>query len=214
MSKIKDLTGKRFGKIVVLKLDRIENNRSYWLCQCDCGNIFSRRSDIIQRKDVKSCGCYQKENNKKIGIKHGDCRIKNINPIYRIWQGMKDRCYNKNNPNNIHWLGRGIKICPEWKNNYLEFKQWAIKNGYKKGLTIDRIDVNGNYEPSNCRWVTKEEQNKNTTRTKHIEYKGNTYTVPEFAKIFKIHPDTVRYWLFLKNRSLNEFLEHFGGDEE
>ena len=105
-------------------------------------------------------------------------------------------------------------MCDEWKNNYLEFKKWAIENGYKKGLSIDRIDVNGNYEPNNCRWVSQEEQNKNTTRTMHIKYKGQSYTIPEFAKIFNIHPETVRYWLVLKKRSLNEFIKHFGGDVE
>lgn len=214
MSKINNLAGQKFGKVTVLSFDKIKNNRSYWICQCDCGKVFSRRSDIIKRKDVKSCGCYKKENNKTIGIKHGDCKRNKINPIYRIWQGMKDRCYNKNNPNNVHWLGRGIKMCDEWKNNYLEFKKWAIENGYKKGLSIDRIDVNGNYEPNNCRWVSQEEQNKNTTRTMHIKYKGQSYTIPEFAKIFNIHPETVRYWLVLKKRSLNEFIKHFGGDVE
>lgn len=214
MSKIKDLTGKKFGMIEVVKLDKIENRRTYWLCKCGCGKTFVRRSDIIQNKQIKSCGCYQKENNKIIGVKHGDSRRNNVNPIYHIWQGMKDRCYNKNNPNSIHWLGRGIKVCNEWKNNYLSFKKWALENGYKKGLSLDRIDVNGNYEPTNCRWVTIEQQNKNTTRTKHITYKNKIYTVPEFASLFDVHPETVRYWLYRKNKTLKEFIEHFGGDVE
>lgn len=211
-NKIKDLSNKRFGMVKVLNLAYIKDGRTYWNCICDCGEKFVRRNDIIQRNDVKSCGCYRIKNNKFCGLKHGDTKRDNINPLYHIWQGMKDRCYNENNVNSVHWRGRGIIVCDEWLNNYISFKKWSIENGYKKGLTIDRIDVNGNYEPSNCRWITRAEQNKNTTRTKHILYNGINYTIPDFAKIFHVHPETVRYWLYKKNISIEIFIKRMGGD--
>lgn len=216
-NKIKDLSGKRFGMITVLSEYIIKEKRVYWYCKCDCGKIFLRRSDIIQRSDVKSCGCYQKINNKVIGTKHGDGSKKSkYNRLYHCWQSMKDRCYNSNNPQFKDWGGRGIIVCDEWVSDYVNFKEWALSKGYSDNLTLDRIKVNGNYSPNNCKWSTKAEQNKNTRKCKHILYNGKDYTIPELALLLNISDDTVRYWLIEKGKDIDYLVERFkykqGGD--
>lgn len=214
MSKIKDLTGKKFGMVTVIKLDKIENRRTYWICKCDCGNIFTRRSDIIQNKEVKSCGCYQKENNKIIGTLHGDGSKKSkYHRLYQCYQSMKQRCYNPNCIQFKDWGGRGIKVCDEWKNDYLKFKKWALSHGYRDDLTLDRIKVNRNYEPNNCRWITKIEQNRNTRKCKHFLINNKDYTIPLLSKKLGISDDTIHYWL-KKGYDINYILKRFKNNKE
>ena len=209
MSKIKDLTGQKFGMVKIIKLDRIENRRTYWLCECECGKIFVRRSDNITNKEVKSCGCYRKQNNKIIGYLHGDgCKKSKYHRLYQCYMNMKQRCYNSNCNQFKDWGGRGIIVCDEWKNNYLVFKKWAIDNGYEDNLTLDRIDVNGNYEPDNCRWINKTEQNRNTRKCKHFIINNEDHTIPILAKKLNIHKDTIAYWLN-KGYDINYILERF-----
>lgn len=111
--------------------------------------------------------------------------------LYKIHQGMKARCYKANNENYKNYGGRGISICDEWRKNYKVFKEWAINNGYRDDLTIDRIDVNGNYEPSNCRWITIREQQRNKRTNRLIEYKGEIKLLCEWAKIYGISAEAI-----------------------
>lgn len=121
-----------------------------WLTKCDCGNEKIVKSDYLNNGNTKSCGCLQKENLKYRRITHGESKT----PLYSVWSGMKDRCSNKKSAS-YKWYGeRGIKVCEEWY-NYIPFRDWALSNGYKQGLCIDRIDPNGNYEPSNCQFITQ-----------------------------------------------------------
>lgn len=162
--KAKDLTGQRFGRLVVV--ERVQNHgknmQARWLCVCDCGNETTALSDNLKRGYVTSCGCYRKEKTAECKTTHGMNRTR----LHRIWIGMKNRCCNPNNAGFEYWGARGIKVCDDWKNDFQSFYEWAISNGYADNLSIDRIDPNGNYEPSNCRWATAHEQRINQRRNK------------------------------------------------
>lgn len=145
-----DLTGNKYENFTVLKrINQRNEGKPRYECLCCCGNIFTARADKIKSGVTKSCGCLQ--------IKHGGKGTR----LYRIWCGMKQRCYNPNNPKYKNYGGLGVTICEEWKNDFEKFKKWALSHGYKKDLTIDRINPYGNYEPSNCRWADYKTQNSN-----------------------------------------------------
>jgi len=140
---IKDLTDQRFGKLTVIKLDcKDKRGECKWLCKCDCGNETVVYGSHLRKGDTVSCGCVMRTANKT----HGESKTR----LYKIWLHMKDRCNNPNGDHYCYYGGRGITYTPIWE-DFNEFKSWAINNGYKDNLTIDRIDVNGNYEPDNCR---------------------------------------------------------------
>lgn len=163
MSKVNDLTGKKFGRLTVIKrCGSNKNRRALWLCQCDCGNTKIILGNSLLSKSTLSCGCYNKEHSKNIHTKHSLSYTK----LYKVWGGMKTRCYNPNFMYYCNYGGRGIAICKEWKDDFSNFYKWAISNGYREGLTIDRINNDGNYEPSNCRWITRAEQNRNQRKTR------------------------------------------------
>lgn len=154
--KYKNLVGVRFGRLTVESWACLKNKQTYWSCVCDCGNktIVSRSSLI--NGDTKSCGCYNADKQKT----HNMTRTR----IYNIWSLMKARCNRKSCPAYKNYGERGIKVCKEW-NDFVVFYKWAKENGYKQNLTIDRKDVNGNYCPENCRWITMKEQKLNKRGT-------------------------------------------------
>jgi hypothetical protein len=178
MRKLIDLKGKKFGRLTVIK--RVENrgNDIYWLCKCDCGNTKTIFGGSLKRGLTKSCGCLAKEIRAKAITKHGMAKAR----LDNIFYGMKARCYNVKEPA-YKWYGaRGIKICKEWLDDKKTFFEWAMLNGYKDNLTIDRIDVNGNYEPSNCRWITNNKQCRNRRSNHLITYKNETLTLKEWSE--------------------------------
>lgn len=157
--KFRDLTGTRFGRLVALK--RIGSNcqGAVWLCKCDCGDVCNVGQHLLRFGKTKSCGCLQKELAAQKLLKHNG---RKDNPrLYRIWLNMKSRCYNKNNPNFIYYGMRGIGVCDEWRYDFATFLNWSKENGYEQALTIDRIDNDESYSPSNCRWVSMKIQSNN-----------------------------------------------------
>ena len=141
MGKINDLTNQKFGRLKVVEY--YGNNRhgkALWLCQCDCGKAKVIVGSSLLNKYTLSCGCYNKEYAKKLHSKHNMSYSK----LYKVWQGMKTRCYNPKFIYYCNYGGRGISICDEWLDDFAKFYEWAIANGYKEGLTIDRINNDGN----------------------------------------------------------------------
>ena len=179
--------GKKYNHWTILK--KVESNKygqPKWLCMCDCGNLKKLYLPRIKNGYSKSCGCYRTEFLAKKNSKHGMSNSR----IYKIWNGMKRRCYTKTNTMYKHYGNRGIKLCDEWldkENGFINFYNWAIKNGYQDNLSIDRIDVNGNYEPYNCRWVTQKVQSNNTRRNVYITYNGETHTLKEWSDLLKLN---------------------------
>ena len=179
-SGIHDLSGSRFGHLTVIKLYEIKNKRSFWLCQCDCGNEKIVRSDALISFKTVSCGCLKKKQdiiNLHIKNRHGFT----YHPVYHIWTGMMNRCYSKCNSFYKDYGGRGITVCEEW-HDVKNFCEWAEKTGYRKPLTIERINVNGNYEPSNCTWITQAEQGLNKRNTVRIIYNGEIRPLRSVAR--------------------------------
>lgn len=154
-----DLTNQRFGKLVAkYRVESDKNRHARWYCECDCGGKTIAYATSLVRGQSLSCGC--ESSRATIGprsVIHGESNTR----LYRIWKGMKERCNNPNNQKYDLYGGRGIKVCDTWLNNYAIFSAWAKENGYADELTIDRINVDGNYEPENCRWATYSEQNRN-----------------------------------------------------
>lgn len=186
-----DLTGQKFGRLTVIGLDESRQTRkTYWVCQCECGGIKSARSDSLLCGAIKSCGCMKKEQD-RANLTANHSHKQSGTRLYKIWQGMKKRCNDKNTACYDRYGGRGIKVCEEWNNSFEPFFEWAMNNGYSEELTIDRIDNNGNYEPMNCRWATNGEQCNNRRSNVKITIGNATKTLTEWCNIFEVEYQTV-----------------------
>ena len=184
MKKGKDLTGQQFGLLTAIaRLPPHGKNGSYmWVCDCECGGTAIVRTSDLLNGHTLSCGCYK---HMQKNIRTSDTRL------YNIWSNMKQRCSNPNNKNYRYYGGRGIKVCSEWQ-KFEAFYYWAVSNGYKDGLTIERKDNDGNYEPSNCEWITRVRQHRNTTRTRRYKMYGKVFTLTELCRIYGVPRTTVQ----------------------
>lgn len=198
MGVIKDLTGQRFGRLVAIRQDgRDKYGRVMWLCQCDCGSAKTIRSRDLTSGRTQSCGCLNKERiielNKRRSTHGGS-----YSRIYGVWSGIKVRCFDKNDPCYCNYGGRGITMCEEWKNSFEAFRDWALQNGYdndapKGKCTLDRIDVNGDYTPENCRFVDIKTQDRNRRTNNRITYNGQTHTLVEWSELIGIKSATLSH---------------------
>lgn len=181
MAKIKDLASQRFGRLMVLYDTGERRDRSVvWHCQCDCGNELDVRSGDLVSAHTTSCGCYRRQRVAEVHTVHGMTRREKIHPIYWIWRAMLQRCENPNRKNYENYGFRGIKVCDEW-HKFIPFCDWALANGWQKGLQLDRINNNGNYEPGNCHWATPQENNRNKRNNRMITFVGKTQCLAAWA---------------------------------
>lgn len=198
-----DLTGKIFGNLKVLKFHhkerknsckgKIQGHRYFWKCKCLlCGNTAIVSSSNLKSLNSTSCGCLTRKRASEANTKHGHANER----LYHVWQGMKDRCFNKNNLYFHNYGGRGITVCKEWL-DYSNFRKSIMSLGYNENLkrgiqTLERIDVNGNYEPKNCKLIPLSEQCLNKRNSVKISYKGEERTLVEWARLYHIRDCTLR----------------------
>ncbi len=181
-----DVIGQKFGRWTILSLaQRCKGLPRSYLCECECGEKRIVIWSSLRNNRSKSCGCYHKEvmsGRSPWNRSHQEGLIRGEGGrLYRIWAGMKSRCYNPNRKKYTNYGARGIRVCDEWQ-EYLSFKQWALKNGYDKSLSIDRLNNDGNYEPTNCRWATPTQQAENTTRSRLVTINGVTKNVSRWIR--------------------------------
>lgn len=194
-----DLTGQSFGRLTAIQIvESGDRGKSRWLCKCECGKEKTVRADGLRSGKSTSCGCYHTEINKT----HGMSNTK----MYRSWYNMKLRCYEPTARHYQDYGGRGIVVCDEWLNDFLKFFNWAIRNGYREDLTIDRIYVNGNYEPNNYRWSNLKEQANNKRTNVTITIDGETRTLKQWSEKYNINYQTLWYRINKRNLSPLEAL--------
>lgn len=187
-------SGQKFGRLTIISLHHISNKfdgkrkrvRYYYLCKCECGKEKVILKDNLGRL-TNSCGCISKQLAKKRLLKHGLCNTR----LYDIWESMKQRCFYENSISYRNYGGRGITVCDEWKQSFIAFYKWATSNGYQENLTIDRINLDGDYEPTNCRFITMKEQGRNKRNNRVIEYRGESHCISEWAEKMKIKKTTL-----------------------
>ena len=189
MKHYKDRIGERHGRLLIVNY----LGKCLFLCVCDCGKEKAVRANHLVDGKVKSCGCLasemtaQRNKEKFYGKTHGESKTR----LYKIWLDMKQRCHNPKQPT-YKWYGaKGIKVCDEWKNNYLLFKKWAMENGYTGKLTIDRINTCEDYSPNNCRFITMSEQARNKSTNIIVEIAGKKKCLLDWCKEYGKNYGTV-----------------------
>ena len=188
-NKIVDKTNRRYGRLTVLKQDKTKTDAIYWVCKCDCGNYKSIKSSELHPGRIKSCGCLREEVLKRQQEQtHGEAKTR----LYSIWRGMKKRCYQPTSAGYKNYGGRGITVYEDWLCSYENFRDWAYENGYEDGLSLDRINVNENYTPSNCKFSTYYQQVNNKRTNRKITYKNIQLTVSQWCTLTEV-PKTTFY---------------------
>lgn len=191
MGALENITGQRFGHWTVIEYA----GRSKWLCRCDCGKITAVVGATLRNGTSTRCmSCARSETNKrtKVGNKNAVTHGKSKTRLYRIWCGIISRCENPNDTGYKDYGGRGIQIFAGWRHDFLAFERWALESGYTDLLSIDRINVDGNYEPGNCRWATEKQQGNNKTSSRFLTFGGERKTISQWAEITGISRNTIK----------------------
>lgn len=189
-----DMKGQRFGRLTVIEVaGRDKSKNVTWTCQCDCGAEVVVSGINLRVGDTKSCGCLHREKIKEQMSTHGYSKTR----LYKVWAGIKSRCYNPNCDNYKYYGAKGITMCDDWKDNFESFRKWSFDNGYDESAgsqecTIDRIDNSMPYSPENCRWTDHVIQCNNQSKNKIFEYDGRALTMAEWAREFDIKYTTLR----------------------
>ena len=205
---LEDLSGTVIGRLTLIKkLPKITGRAIKYRCVCECGNTKDICSTSLKNGDTKSCGCLRTEMTIERETIHGHKSKGGCSDEYITWVSMKERCYNKNNKRYNCYGGRGIKVCQRWLHSFPNFFMDMGKRTSKKH-SIDRINVNGNYTPSNCRWATKKEQQRNQRTNRWFEYKGIKLILSDWAKKLKVDKASIYYQLS-KNRGFDYIAEYF-----
>lgn len=204
MGRFHNLTGQRFGRLTVIEraADKVTGSKPkvMWRCKCDCGKeVIVWSSSLVQGTTV-SCGC----KTKKHGFAHKE-------RLYETWKNMRRRCLDPKNKRYAQYGGRGITVCPEW-GDYATFREWAMASGYKDDLTIDRIDVDGNYCPENCRWANAEVQANNVSRNRMLSYGGKSMTMAQWARKLKVTYSALNHRV-QKGQNMEEIVRAYKGGE-
>ena len=186
MPNIIDLTGKRYGRLSIIKQVEDHRHGTYWLCKCDCGKEKVIRGQSLREGLSKSCGCGITEAAKRRFTTHGMSKTR----LYNIWVNMHRRCEYEKNGGYSYCGSRGIRVRDEWK-DFEPFMLWALANGYNESLTLDRIDNDDDYCPSNCRWVDMKTQENHRKNCHYVTFNGETHTVTEWAEIIGINKHTL-----------------------
>lgn len=179
-----NLVGQRFTRLLVIEECGRRNTFKLWRCICDCGKEVFVTTGHLRNGDTKSCGCFNRAQQKELHTKHGMSKTR----LHGIWLNMRKRCYDETNNRFYRYGGRGITVCDDWKGSFENFRDWAISNGYSEGKSLDRIDNDGNYCPENCTWSDAKTQARNR-RTSHLEY-GKTLS--EWSEILGINYDLLQ----------------------
>lgn len=186
---MKSIIGNKYGRLTVVALSGKIGGHNVYRCLCECGGIAIARKDNLISGHTNSCGCLQ--------LERASIHNKSSSKLFKVWAGIINRCENENARQYKDYGGRGISICKEWRTNFQAFYDWAIENGYAYGLTVDRIDNDGNYCPENCRIASREEQANNTRRNVLIEYNGQRNSIAQWARRTGINEATL--WNRLRN---------------
>lgn len=188
-----DMTGVQVGRLSVLTFsdpDYWYGSEVTWICVCSCGNMTLVRGSKLRDGSANSCGCYRKERMVKANYKHGNASRSGLSREYKVWSGMLDRCYYEHNVGFEHYGGRGISVCDKWKDDFSKFL--ADMGKCPPGYSLERIDVNGNYEPCNCKWIPLSDQQKNMRKTVRIEWNGEVKILADWSKLTGIDHTTIQ----------------------
>lgn len=183
--------GDKIGRWEIIEpaesIKRNGKNLRRWLCRCECGTEKIVPERTLKQGESNSCGCYHRDIMKTVGKTSNAIHGMSNTRLYRIYKHMKNRCYRNEDIKYPYYGDKGVIVCDEWLNSFEVFAEWAMNNGYNETLSIDRIDVNGNYCPENCRWADNYEQSNNRSCNKKYTYNGETHTIAEWARLYNIN---------------------------